>query len=36
VPKWATGITQGQWDKLTPEKVRELTEAAKAEGKIDG
>jgi hypothetical protein len=34
VPAWATGVTQGQWNNLTPQKVRELTEAAKREGKL--
>lgn len=34
VPAWATGVTQGQWNNLTPEKVRQLTEKAREEGKI--
>lgn len=34
VPSWAAPLTQEQWDKLTTQKVQELTEAARKEGKI--
>jgi N-acetylmuramoyl-L-alanine amidase len=34
VPIWAAPLTQEQWDNLTTEKVQELTEAARREGKI--
>ena len=34
VPARATGVTQGQWNNLTREKVKQLTEKAREEGKI--
>jgi hypothetical protein len=34
VPSWAAPLTQEQWNKLSKEKVQQLTKQAEAEGKI--
>ena len=34
VPNWAAPLTQEQWNKLSPEKVKDLTKKAREEGKI--